>query len=111
MTVHMHIWQSQVHPHTACMIKSANTLVPWLLTEKTPANMYMHNVYLLPLNFAFLCVCVCVLRRDVQECVPSPFYSKQGSQPWLNMTTQHMQQVQPLNPHQARAQFLGKTLC
>ncbi|XP_076608369.1 unconventional myosin-XV [Chaetodon auriga] len=45
--------------------------------------------------------------REVQECVPPPFYSKQGSQPWLNMTTQHMQQVQPLNPHQARAQFLG----
>nr|XP_046271327.1 unconventional myosin-XV isoform X2 [Scatophagus argus] len=45
--------------------------------------------------------------REVQECVPPPFYSKQGSQPWLNMTTQHMQQVQALNPHQARAQFLG----
>lgn len=45
----------------------------------------------------------------MQECVPSPFYGKQGSQLWLNMTTQHMQQVQPLNPHQARAQFLGKT--
>ncbi|KAM8723613.1 unconventional myosin-XV [Acanthopagrus schlegelii] len=45
--------------------------------------------------------------REVQECVPPPFYGKQGSQPWLNMTTQHMQQVQPLNPHQARAQFLG----
>uniref|UniRef100_A0A8C4DJE3 Myosin XVA n=1 Tax=Dicentrarchus labrax TaxID=13489 RepID=A0A8C4DJE3_DICLA len=45
--------------------------------------------------------------REVQECVPPPFYSKQGSQPWLNMTTQHMQQVQPLNPYQARAQFLG----
>uniref|UniRef100_A0A3Q3R2K5 FERM domain-containing protein n=1 Tax=Monopterus albus TaxID=43700 RepID=A0A3Q3R2K5_MONAL len=43
----------------------------------------------------------------MQECVPPPFYSKQGSQHWLNMTTQHMQQVQPLNPHQARAQFLG----
>lgn len=47
----------------------------------------------------------------MQESVPSPFYGKQGSQPWLNMTTQHMQQVQPLNPHQARAQFLGKALC
>ncbi|KAM3597250.1 uncharacterized protein V6R79_001885 [Siganus canaliculatus] len=45
--------------------------------------------------------------REVQECIPPPFYGKQGSQPWLNMTTQHMQQVQPLNPHQARAQFLG----
>ncbi|XP_068193571.1 unconventional myosin-XV [Antennarius striatus] len=45
--------------------------------------------------------------HEVQECVPPPLYSKQGSQPWLNMTTQHMQQVQPLNPHQARAQFLG----
>ncbi|XP_040927699.1 unconventional myosin-XV [Betta splendens] len=45
--------------------------------------------------------------REVQECVPPQFYSKQGSQQWLNMTVQHMQQVQPLNPHQARAQFLG----
>ncbi|XP_037648825.1 unconventional myosin-XV isoform X6 [Sebastes umbrosus] len=45
--------------------------------------------------------------RDVQECVPPQFYSKQGSQLWLNMATQHMQQVQPLNPNQARAQFLG----
>ncbi|XP_068613626.1 unconventional myosin-XV-like [Brachionichthys hirsutus] len=45
--------------------------------------------------------------HEVQECVPPPFYGKQGSQPWLNMTTQHMQQVQPLNPHQACAQFLG----
>ncbi|XP_038551772.1 unconventional myosin-XV [Micropterus salmoides] len=45
--------------------------------------------------------------REVQECVPPLLYSKQGSQHWLNMTTQHMQQVQPLNPHQACAQFLG----
>uniref|UniRef100_A0A1A8L522 Myosin XVAa n=1 Tax=Nothobranchius pienaari TaxID=704102 RepID=A0A1A8L522_9TELE len=45
--------------------------------------------------------------REVQECVPPQFYSKQGSQVWLNMITQHMQHVQPLNPHQARAQFLG----
>lgn len=51
-----------------------------------------------------------VSSREVQECVPSQFYSKQGSQQWLNMVTQHMQYVQPLNPHQARAQFLGKTL-
>uniref|UniRef100_A0A8C2Z3M1 MyTH4 domain-containing protein n=1 Tax=Cyclopterus lumpus TaxID=8103 RepID=A0A8C2Z3M1_CYCLU len=46
--------------------------------------------------------------REVQECIPPQFYSKQGSQLWVNMATQHMQQVQPLNPHQARAQFLGK---
>ncbi|KAK9534679.1 hypothetical protein VZT92_007109 [Zoarces viviparus] len=45
--------------------------------------------------------------REMQECVPPQFYSKQGSQHWLNMVTQHMQQVQPLNPNQARAQFLG----
>ncbi|XP_068509540.1 unconventional myosin-XV isoform X3 [Syngnathus scovelli] len=45
--------------------------------------------------------------RELQECVPSQFYSKQSPQQWLNMATQHMQQVQPLNPHQARAQFLG----
>ncbi|XP_061605714.1 unconventional myosin-XV isoform X1 [Phyllopteryx taeniolatus] len=45
--------------------------------------------------------------RELQECVPPQFYSKQNPQQWLNMATQHMQQVQPLNPHQARAQFLG----
>ncbi|XP_068560532.1 unconventional myosin-XV [Cebidichthys violaceus] len=45
--------------------------------------------------------------REMQECVPPQFYGKQGSQHWLNMATQHMQQVQPLNPNQARAQFLG----
>ncbi|KAK7939845.1 hypothetical protein WMY93_003171 [Mugilogobius chulae] len=44
--------------------------------------------------------------RCAGDCPPQ-FYSKQGSQPWLNMITQHMQHVQPLNPHQARAQFLG----
>ncbi|XP_062334341.1 unconventional myosin-XV [Osmerus eperlanus] len=45
--------------------------------------------------------------REVQEFVPPQFYSKQGPQAWLNMVTQHVQQVQPLTPHQARAQFLG----
>nr|XP_057906331.1 unconventional myosin-XV isoform X2 [Doryrhamphus excisus] len=45
--------------------------------------------------------------RELQECVPPQFYSKQNPQQWLNMATQHMQQVQPLNPHQSRAQFLG----
>ncbi|XP_024920291.1 unconventional myosin-XV, partial [Cynoglossus semilaevis] len=45
--------------------------------------------------------------REVQESIPPQFYGKQGSQHWLDMVTQHMQQVQPLNPHQARAQFLG----
>lgn len=57
----------------------------------------------------FFALCVCDFSREVQECVPPQFYCKQGSQLWLNMTTQHMQQVQPLNPHQARAQFLGET--
>ncbi|XP_054616352.1 unconventional myosin-XV isoform X2 [Dunckerocampus dactyliophorus] len=45
--------------------------------------------------------------RELQDCVPPQFYSKQNPQQWLNMATQHMQQVQPLNPHQSRAQFLG----
>lgn len=48
--------------------------------------------------------------REVQDCVPAPFYSKQSPQLWLNTTTQHMQHIQPLNPHQARAQFLGMML-
>uniref|UniRef100_A0A8C9R7C9 MyTH4 domain-containing protein n=1 Tax=Scleropages formosus TaxID=113540 RepID=A0A8C9R7C9_SCLFO len=46
--------------------------------------------------------------REVQECVPSKLFGLQRPQQWLNTVTQHMQQVQPLSPHQARAQFLGK---
>ncbi|XP_029102796.1 unconventional myosin-XV-like [Scleropages formosus] len=45
--------------------------------------------------------------REVQECVPSKLFGLQRPQQWLNTVTQHMQQVQPLSPHQARAQFLG----
>ncbi|XP_019732947.1 unconventional myosin-XV-like [Hippocampus comes] len=45
--------------------------------------------------------------HELQECVPPQFFSKQNPHQWLNMATQHMQHVQPLNPHQARAQFLG----
>nr|XP_046189969.1 unconventional myosin-XV isoform X1 [Oncorhynchus gorbuscha] len=44
---------------------------------------------------------------EVQEYVPPQLYIRQPPQPWLNMVTQHMQQVSPLSPHQARAQFLG----
>lgn len=29
---------------------------------------------------------------------------------WLNLVSQHRQQTQALSPHQARAQFLGKSL-
>ncbi|KAG9343031.1 hypothetical protein JZ751_015249 [Albula glossodonta] len=45
--------------------------------------------------------------REVQDYVPAFFYSQQRPQQWLNMVTEHMQQVQVLSPHQARAQFLG----
>nr|XP_023670818.1 unconventional myosin-XV-like [Paramormyrops kingsleyae] len=45
--------------------------------------------------------------RDVQDCVPAKFFGLRRPQQWLNMVTQHMQQVQALSPHQARAQFLG----
>uniref|UniRef100_W5MCF5 Myosin XVA n=1 Tax=Lepisosteus oculatus TaxID=7918 RepID=W5MCF5_LEPOC len=45
--------------------------------------------------------------REVQDYVPAQLYGQQRPQPWLNMVTQHMQQVQALSPHQARAQFLG----
>lgn len=47
--------------------------------------------------------------REVQDCVPAKFFGLQRPQQWLNMVTQHMQQVQALSPHQARAQFLGRT--
>ncbi|XP_057203153.1 unconventional myosin-XV [Triplophysa rosa] len=45
--------------------------------------------------------------HEVQEYIPSQLYGLLRAQQWLNMVTQHMQQVQPLSPHQARAQFLG----
>nr|XP_014344251.1 PREDICTED: unconventional myosin-XV [Latimeria chalumnae] len=45
--------------------------------------------------------------REVQEYIPQQFYQHLRPQPWLNMVMQHMQQIQALSPHQARAQFLG----
>ncbi|XP_035261236.1 unconventional myosin-XV-like [Anguilla anguilla] len=45
--------------------------------------------------------------REAQDCIPPQLYGQQRPQQWLNMVTQHMQQVQALSPHQARAQFLG----
>uniref|UniRef100_A0A8C4SJU9 MyTH4 domain-containing protein n=1 Tax=Erpetoichthys calabaricus TaxID=27687 RepID=A0A8C4SJU9_ERPCA len=45
--------------------------------------------------------------REVQDSIPPQLFAQQRPQQWLNMVTQHMQQVQALSPHQARAQFLG----
>ncbi|XP_041434043.1 unconventional myosin-XV-like [Xenopus laevis] len=45
--------------------------------------------------------------REVQDYIPSQFYKVLKPQSWLNMVMQHMQQIQPLSPHQGRAQFLG----
>ncbi|XP_034150391.1 unconventional myosin-XV [Esox lucius] len=45
--------------------------------------------------------------HELSEYIPSPLFGKQPPQAWVTMVTQHMQQVQILNPHQARAQFLG----
>ncbi|XP_073801014.1 unconventional myosin-XV isoform X2 [Danio rerio] len=45
--------------------------------------------------------------HEVQEYIPTQLSGLQRAQQWLNMATQHMQQVQPLSPHQAKAQFLG----
>ncbi|XP_075422006.1 unconventional myosin-XV isoform X2 [Ascaphus truei] len=45
--------------------------------------------------------------REVQDYIPGPFYKGMKPQSWLNMAMQHMQQIQVLSPHQARAQFLG----
>ncbi|XP_030645611.1 LOW QUALITY PROTEIN: unconventional myosin-XV [Chanos chanos] len=44
---------------------------------------------------------------EVQECIPPQLFSLQRPQQWVTMVTVHMQQVQALSPHQARAQFLG----
>lgn len=45
--------------------------------------------------------------HEVQECIPTQLFGLQRPQQWLNMVNQHMQQVQALSPHQAKAQFLG----
>ncbi|XP_029361674.1 unconventional myosin-XV [Echeneis naucrates] len=45
--------------------------------------------------------------HELSEYIATPLFKKQPPQQWVAMVTQHMQQVQTLNPHQARAQFLG----
>ncbi|XP_029285862.1 unconventional myosin-XV [Cottoperca gobio] len=45
--------------------------------------------------------------HELSEYIAAPLFKKQPPQQWVTMVTQHMQQVQSLNPHQARAQFLG----
>ncbi|XP_027873817.1 unconventional myosin-XV [Xiphophorus couchianus] len=45
--------------------------------------------------------------HELSEYIAAPLFKKQPPQQWVTMATQHMQQVQPLSPHQARAQFLG----
>ncbi|XP_068102481.1 unconventional myosin-XV [Hyperolius riggenbachi] len=45
--------------------------------------------------------------REIQDYIPSQFFKAVKPQSWLNMVMQNMQQIQPLSPHQARAQFLG----
>lgn len=47
-------------------------------------------------------------RHELSEYIATPLFKKQPPQQWVAIVTQHMQQVQALNPHQARAQFLGK---
>ncbi|KAK7929365.1 hypothetical protein WMY93_005760 [Mugilogobius chulae] len=45
--------------------------------------------------------------HELSEYIAPPLFKKLPPQQWVNMVTQHMQQVQALSPHQARAQFLG----
>ncbi|XP_074485793.1 unconventional myosin-XV [Sebastes fasciatus] len=45
--------------------------------------------------------------HELSEYIATPLFKKQPPQQWVTMVTQHVQQVQTLNPHQARAQFLG----
>ncbi|KAK2918724.1 hypothetical protein Q8A73_003095 [Channa argus] len=45
--------------------------------------------------------------HELSEYIATPLFKKQPPQQWVAMVTQHMQQVQTLNQHQARAQFLG----
>lgn len=50
-----------------------------------------------------------VHRREVQEYIPAQLYRTTVGSTWLNLVSQHRQQTQALSPHQARAQFLGKS--
>ncbi|KAG7269437.1 hypothetical protein CRUP_032291 [Coryphaenoides rupestris] len=45
--------------------------------------------------------------HELSEYIPPPLFGKQPPQQWVTMVTQHMQQVQSLTAHQARAQYLG----
>ncbi|XP_061534898.1 unconventional myosin-XV [Phycodurus eques] len=45
--------------------------------------------------------------HELSECIAAPLFKNQPPQQWLAMVMQHMQQVQTLSPHQARAQFMG----
>lgn len=51
-----------------------------------------------------------ISRREVQEYIPTQLYHTMAGSAWLNLVSQHRQQTQALSPHQARAQFLGKSL-
>ena len=48
-------------------------------------------------------------RREVQEYIPAQLYHAMAGSAWLSLVSQHRQQTQALSPHQARAQFLGKS--
>ncbi|OPJ87398.1 unconventional myosin-XV [Patagioenas fasciata monilis] len=45
--------------------------------------------------------------REVQDYIPPQLFRLLKAQSWLHMVTPHVQQVQALSAHQARAQFLG----
>uniref|UniRef100_A0A8C2WAN1 MyTH4 domain-containing protein n=1 Tax=Cyclopterus lumpus TaxID=8103 RepID=A0A8C2WAN1_CYCLU len=45
--------------------------------------------------------------HELSEYIATPLFKRQPPQQWVTMVTQHVQQVQILSPHQARAQFMG----
>lgn len=49
-------------------------------------------------------------RREIQDYIPAQLYRSLAGSAWLGLLGQHRQQTQALSPHQARAQFLGKSL-
>lgn len=48
-------------------------------------------------------------RREVQQYIPAQLFHSTAGATWLSLVSQHRQQTQALSPHQARAQFLGKS--
>lgn len=96
----------QSHPHTGPAAEQSSSqsrqTLSWEMLEITEQNRLLFILDSVSVPFSS--------RHELSEYIAAPLFKKQPPQQWVTMVTQHMQQVQTLNPHQARAQFLGKKL-